>query len=90
MLQAVFRSPAARLRLTRRPVLGRSRRLAVQTLHPSLLDLRFTGDTWIVRHSDGRLGLCLGNLTLAHIDGLNLDLPSLNTLLDRARNRKPR
>jgi len=63
--------------------------LALKTVRPSLLDLRFTGDAWIVAGDDG-LALFFGNYRLASIQGSDLDLPSLNNLLDRARHQRPR
>lgn len=59
-------------------------------VRPSLLDLRFTGDPWIVQQSDGLLLLCLGDTRLADIQGIGIDVPSLNLALDRMRHRRPR
>jgi hypothetical protein len=55
-----------------------------------LLDRRFVGDAWIVDPGEGLFTLCLGTYGLAQIHGLPLDLPALNQLLDRVRNRHPR
>jgi hypothetical protein len=55
-----------------------------------LLDQRFVGDAWIVGSGEELLTLCLGTFPLARIQGLALDLPALNQLLDRARTRRPR
>jgi len=59
-------------------------------VRPSVLDLRFTGDPWIVEESDERLLICLGDYRLADIRGVGIDLPSLNLALDRMRHRRPR
>jgi hypothetical protein len=60
-------------------------------VRPSLLDLRFVGDAWLLAGDDDEsLTLSLGDYPLAAITGLPLDLPSLNSLLDRARHRRPR
>src|SRR5262245_34163426 len=66
------------------------RRTQLRMVRPSVLDLRFTGDPWIVEESEGRLLLCLGDYHLAGIRGLGIDLPSLNLALDRLRSRRPR
>jgi hypothetical protein len=55
-----------------------------------LLDLRFAGDAWIDAGGEGPFTLCLGTYALAQIQGLPLDLPALNRLLERARTRRPR
>jgi hypothetical protein len=59
-------------------------------VRPSLLDLRFTGDPWIVDHNDGTFKLCLGDYCLVGIAGVTFDLPSFNQVLDRLRSRRPR
>ncbi len=66
------------------------RRGLLRMVRPSVLDLRFTGDPWIVEESEGRLLLCLGDYHLAGIRGSGIDLPSLNLALDRLRSRRPR
>jgi hypothetical protein len=62
----------------------------LRSKRPSLLDLRFNGDAWIQPQTEGGFALCLGNFCLAQIEGLSLDMPALNNLLDRARHRQPR
>jgi len=57
----------------------RSQRL--RSTRPSLLDLRFTGDPWVVEHEDGTASVQLNNYCLAGIRTLSLDVPSLNSLL---------
>jgi hypothetical protein len=62
----------------------------LRAVRPSVLDLRFCGDPWIVAGEDGQFALCLGDYSLASINSLALDLPALNGLLDRVRHRRPR
>jgi hypothetical protein len=63
--------------------------LRLRTVRPSLLDKRFCGDAWIVQGEED-CTLCLGDYSLARIQGSPLDLPVLNNLLDRVRHRRPR
>jgi hypothetical protein len=67
---------------------SQKRRALLKMVRPSLLDLRFTGDPWIVARSDGILKLCLGDYCLSGIHGMSLDLPSLNRMLDNMRHRR--
>jgi hypothetical protein len=53
----------------------------LRNLRPSLLDLRFTGDPWVVDHADGTASVRLDNYRLARIQTVPFDLPSLNQLL---------
>jgi hypothetical protein len=62
----------------------------LRTVRPSLLDLRFSGDAWLVEQTDGLAALCLGGYRLVHVQTLDVDLPTLNVLLDRARRLRPR
>jgi hypothetical protein len=57
------------------------------TKRPTVMDLRFRGDAWVEDQRDGTLSLCLGNYSLAAVRGSALDLPHLNTLLSRLRQR---
>jgi hypothetical protein len=57
----------------------------LRSVRPSLLDLRFTGDPWIVDHQDGTASLCLEDYRLARIDVLCVDVPSFYQLLTRLR-----
>jgi hypothetical protein len=50
-------------------------------VRPSLIDLRFTGDPWVVDHEDGTASLRLDNYPLVEFGALPLDLPSLNRTL---------
>jgi hypothetical protein len=53
----------------------------IRSVRPSLLDLRFTGDPWVVDHEDGTASVRLDNYRLARIHTMPFDLPSLNQLL---------
>jgi hypothetical protein len=53
----------------------------LRSVRPSLLDLRFTGDPWVVDHQDGSASVRLDNYRLARIRTLPFDLPSLNQTL---------
>jgi hypothetical protein len=53
----------------------------LRSVRPSLLDLRFTGDPWVVEHDDGTATVRLDNYRLARIQTVPFDLPSLNQLL---------
>jgi hypothetical protein len=53
---------------------------SVRGIRPSLLDLRFTGDAWVVDRHDGRVSVCLDNYPLTDIQTLPFDVPSLNRL----------
>lgn len=64
--------------------------LCIRTVRPSLLDLRFSGDPWIVDRGSGLFAICLGNYPLAWMDGLPFDLPSLNRQFHGLRHRRPR
>jgi len=66
------------------------RRSPLRMVRPSLLDLRFTGDPWIVDREDGTFRLCLGDTCLAGIRGVTFDLPSFNQVFDRLRSRRGR
>jgi hypothetical protein len=59
-------------------------------MRPSLLDLRFSGDPWIVDRKDGTFALCLGDYCLVRFPGAALDLPGLNHIFNAMRHRRPR
>jgi hypothetical protein len=73
-----------RARVARRRPCPSPRPTPLRTVRPSLLDLRFCGDAWIVRQGDGA-ALYLGGFRLVGINALPLDVPSLNRQLQRAR-----
>ncbi|HVS40405.1 MAG TPA: hypothetical protein VMS17_32910 [Gemmataceae bacterium] len=74
--------PPASACLLRRPCCGAT---PFRTVRPSLLDLRFTGDPWVVGGDDGAACLCLDTYQLATVAALRLDLPSLNRTWSRLR-----
>lgn len=53
----------------------------LRSVRPSLVDLRFTGDPWVVEHEDGTASLRLDNYRLARIHTMPFDVPSFNVLL---------
>ena len=53
----------------------------LRSVRPSLLDLRFTGDPWVVDQQDGTASLRLDDYRLARIQTSPFDLPSLNQTL---------
>lgn len=53
----------------------------LRSVRPSLLDLRFTGDPWVVDHKDGSASVRLDNYRVARIQTMPFDLPSLNQLV---------
>jgi hypothetical protein len=61
------------------PLLGDS--FPLRSVRPSLLDVRFTGDPWVVDQQDGTATVRLDNYRLTRIRALPFDLPSLNFLL---------
>jgi hypothetical protein len=77
------------IRILRRKSLGRKSPVALSARRPSMLDPRLRGDAWILRRRDGSFALCFDCWEMASVGGLALDLPSLNTLLQRLR-RSPR
>jgi hypothetical protein len=89
MSEALQKRPTP-VRVVRRSSGTRPASSALRVVRPSLLDLRFVGDAWLLAEDDESLTLSLGDYPLAAITGLPLDLPSLNNLLDRARHRRPR
>jgi hypothetical protein len=64
--------------------------LQVRTVRPSLLDLRFCGDAWIVQSSEGTPAIYLGDFCLTPVETNGVDLPSLNRMFDAMRHRRPR
>ena len=52
-----------------------------RTVRPSVLDLRFTGDPWVVRAGEGAACLCLDGYQLATLQAVCFDIPSLNRTL---------
>jgi hypothetical protein len=69
------------------PTLSRTTlpRRSVRAVRPSLIDLRFKGDPWVVDNQDGTASLCLGAYSALHIAVSPLDLPALNRALSQVR-----
>jgi hypothetical protein len=61
-----------------------SRRVVIRASRPSLIDLRFKGDPWVVNHGTVA-AVCLGDYPMAHISASPLDLPTLNRALQQVR-----
>ena len=78
------------VRILRRQPLGRSTNPAISARRPSLLDPRLRGDAWILARADGTLALCFDGWEMAALRGSAVDLPALNALLQRLRQRRPR
>ncbi len=74
----VSEAPTGLVRL-RRPV------CPLRSVRPSLVDLRFTGDPWVVDHGDGTASLRLDSYPLVRLRALPLDLPFLNRTLQQLR-----
>ena len=81
---------AGRIRSVVRSTIRSRQELHFRTVRPSLLDLRFCGDACIVAHADGRAAIYLGDYCLASLDADAVDLPSLNSMFDAMRHRRPR
>jgi hypothetical protein len=62
----------------------------VRSVRPSLLDLRFTGDPWVVDEQDGTSSLRLDDYCLASIAAVGFDLPVFNRTLLALRLRQAR
>ncbi len=52
----------------------------LRSVRPSLVDLRFTGDPWVVDQQDGTSSVKLDDYRLARIQTVPFDLPFLNQL----------
>jgi len=63
---------------------------SLRSVRPSLLDLRFTGDPWIVDHQDGTASVRLDNYRLVRIQTGPFDVPCLNHLLLQLRDSRIR
>src|SRR5262245_52907247 len=64
--------------------------LHFRTVRPSLLDMRFCGDAYILRRPDGRAAIYLGDYCLASLEAGAVDLPTLNSMFNTMRHRRPR
>jgi hypothetical protein len=61
-----------------------TRRVA-RALRPSVLDLRFKGDAYVVDRRNGSASVCLGDYRLLELGVCPLDLPALNRVLGQLR-----
>lgn len=60
------------------------RRVTLKAVRPSLTDLRFKEDTWVVRHGADAT-VCLGDYPLGYIAVTPLEMPTLNRILGQIR-----
>jgi hypothetical protein len=60
------------------------RRGAIRASRPSLVDLRFKGDPWVVWHG-ALAAVCLGDYPMSQVAASPLDVPSLNRALQQVR-----
>jgi len=60
------------------------RRVPIRASRPSLIDLRFKGDPWVVSHG-AVAAVCLGDYPMSQIAASPVDLPSLNRTLQQVR-----
>jgi hypothetical protein len=61
-----------------------SRRVVIRASRPSLIDLRFKGDPWVVNHG-ALAAICLGDYPMAHVHASPFDVPTLNRTLQQVR-----
>jgi hypothetical protein len=78
------------MRVLRRQSIRPIARLCIRLKRPSVLDLRLTGDPWIIPHGDEHAALCFGDWELTSVRGSRFDLSTLNQLLSSLRHRRPR
>jgi hypothetical protein len=61
-----------------------ARRVTVRACRPSLIDLRFKGDPWVVL-AEKQAAVCLGDFPMGQVAVSPLDVPSLNRALLQVR-----
>jgi hypothetical protein len=83
-------SSSLQIRVIRRQSIRPALNMTLRPVRPSLLEKRLNGDPWILAQGDERFSLRFNDWQLAEFGGAPLDLPSLNRLLERLRNRPPR
>jgi hypothetical protein len=59
---------------------NKPRRVVIRASRPSLIDLRFKGDPWVVGVGL-QAAVCLGDYPLGYVAASPLDVPSLNRAL---------
>ena len=57
---------------------------------PRVIKLPYGGDAWIAEYADGKFAIYLGNYCVTTVEAGALDVPSLNSLFDMMRHRRPR
>jgi len=62
-----------------------SRRVTLRACRPSLIDLRFKGDPWVVAREQRQAAVCLGDFSMGQVSVSPLDVPSLNRFLLQVR-----
>ncbi len=60
------------------------RRVVIRASRPSLIDLRFKGDPWVVDNGS-TASVCLGDYPMAQIAACSFDVPTLNRALAQVR-----
>jgi hypothetical protein len=80
MVAMVNFAPTPALHTNDRP----SRRIILRASRPSLIDLRFKGDAWVVNHGP-IAAVCLGDYPVTHVAASPFDVPSLNRTLQQVR-----
>ena len=58
--------------------------IALKASRPSLIDLRFKGDAWVVGRGHVA-SVCLGDYPLGHVAASPFDLPTFNRVLEQVR-----
>src|SRR5262245_66266311 len=61
-----------------------SRRVTLKACRPSLIDLRFKGDPWVVQR-EKQASVLLGDFAMGQVNVSPLDIPSLNRFLMQVR-----
>jgi hypothetical protein len=61
-----------------------TRRITIRACRPSLIDLRFKGDPWVVS-KERQAAVCLGDFSMGQVTVSPLDVPSLNRVLLQVR-----
>jgi hypothetical protein len=61
-----------------------TQQVVIRSSRPSLIDLRFKGDPWVVSE-ETLASVCLGDFPLGQINVSPLDVPSLNRFLMQVR-----
>jgi hypothetical protein len=70
--------------MTPLPRMSSSRKLVIRACRPSLIDLRFKGDPWVVQR-EKHASVCLGDFPMGQVNVSPLDVPSLNRAFQQVR-----